>query len=358
MKIGLLFAGQGAQYPGMGKDLYDHIPVAKEVFDQAGEEIKSWSFEGTKEMLRQTQITQPCIYAVTMAAYAAFQLELNKLNQELSPQGKKIEVASIAGFSLGEYAALTAAGVIDGVDKGLSIVRLRGNLMNEAGKDAQGENRGGMVAAFGARQDILDVVELAREDGILEGVNFNSGVQTVIAGDKQALERFSRRAKEASTHLKVIPLSVGSAFHSPMMEPAVEPLFQVLLEAEMKAPKLPVYSNITGKRLQDSLDEIVSASSLSTKILATGTPGAEAAISEKLAVFMAEQVRKSVYWQEVIQNMHADGLDYMVEIGPGDTLCGLVRKIDHNIKTTNIDSTETLAAAMASLREACAGSEE
>lgn len=348
MKIGLLFAGQGAQYPGMGKDLYDHIPVAKEVFDQAGEEIKAWSFEGTKEMLRQTQITQPCIYAVTMAAYAAFQQELDQLNQELSSQGQKIEVVAMAGFSLGEYAALTAAGVIDSVEKGLGIVRLRGNLMNEAGKDAQGENHGGMVAAFGERQDILDVVEAAREDGILEGVNFNSGVQTVVAGDKQALERFQQRAKEAAAHLKVIPLSVGSAFHSPMMEPAVEPLFQVLLEADMKAPALPVYSNITGKRLQDSLDEIVSQSSLKSEDTMAG----------KLAVTMAEQVRKPVYWQEVIQNMQGDGLDYLVEIGPGNTLCGLVRKIDHNIKTTNIDSTETLAAAMASLREACAGSEE
>ena len=358
MKIGLLFAGQGAQYPGMGKDLYDHIPVAKEVFDQAGEEIKSWSFEGTKEMLRQTQITQPCIYAVTMAAYAAFQLELAKLNQELSSQGKKIEVAAMAGFSLGEYAALTAAGVIDGIDKGLAIVRLRGNLMNEAGKDADGENRGGMIAAFGDRQDILDVVELAREDGILEGVNFNSGVQTVVAGDKQALERFSRRAKEASAHLKVIPLSVGSAFHSPMMEPAAEPLLQVLLDAELKEPSLPVYSNSTGKPLMESLDGIVSQSSLTAGLLSQDSRGAELSLSQKLAVFMAEQVRKSVYWQEVVQNMHADGLDYLVEIGPGDTLSGLVRKIDHNIKTTNIDSTETLAAAMASLREACAGSEE
>lgn len=164
MKIGLLFAGQGAQYPGMGKDIYDNFSEARSVFDSAGQDIKEWCFEGTKEILRQTNITQPCVYTVTMAAYEIFLVEFSKLDTELK---NKVEIAGMAGFSLGEYSALTASGAIQSFETGLNIIRHRGIWMNEAGKDSQGNNMGGMIAAFGDRERILEYVEAARETAYL-----------------------------------------------------------------------------------------------------------------------------------------------------------------------------------------------
>lgn len=215
MKIGIVFAGQGAQYSGMGKDLYDSYPQAKEIFDMAGEQIKDWCFNGDKETLKQTHVTQPTIYTVSMAAYKALLAELKENGLE-----DQLEVTAVAGFSLGEYSALTAAGVIDDIGKGVEIVAKRGTLMQEAGLDENGNAKGGMAAALGKRDKILEAVEQAREDGILEGVNFNSPKQTVVAGDKAAVARFEEIAKE--NKIKAIPLSVSTAFHSPMMIPAAE----------------------------------------------------------------------------------------------------------------------------------------
>ena len=191
MKIGIVFAGQGAQYSGMGKDLYDSYPQAKEIFDLAGDQIKEWCFEGDAETLKQTHVTQPTIYTVSMAAYKALLAELEK-----NGLSDKLEIDAVAGFSLGEYSALTAAGVIPKISEGVEIVAQRGTLMQEAGRDEDGNAKGTMAAALGKREKILDLVEQAREDGILEGVNFNSPKQTVVAGDKAAVVRFAELAKE------------------------------------------------------------------------------------------------------------------------------------------------------------------
>lgn len=325
MKIGLLFAGQGAQYSGMGKSLYEGTAEGKKILDLAGEEIKNWCFEGTKEILRQTQITQPCVYAVTMAAYEAFLGELSKLE---ASQVNAIELQGIAGFSLGEYAALTAGGVISDVEKGLEIVKQRGHWMSEAGKDANGENMGGMVAAFGKREQILACVEASREEGILEGVNFNSPQQTVVAGDKEALGRFKANAKEMGG-LKVVPLSVGTAFHSPMMAPAEGKLKDLLSASDLKKPTVKIYSNITGR---DMLE------------------GAEGDLSLWMADLMARQAKTPVYWQETIENMCADGIEVFIELGPGNTLSGLGKKIKPDLVTMNIEDMESLEATMNGLK--------
>lgn len=325
MKIGVLFAGQGAQYSGMGKSLYDNSKEARRIFDLAGSEIQEWCFHGTKEMLRQTNITQPCIYTVSMAAYEAFLEELTKLDEDIL---NKLEMEGMAGFSLGEYSALTAGGAIQSFESGLTIVKLRGNWMNEAGKDADGESKGGMIAAFGERECILECVEASREDGILEGVNFNSPIQTVVAGDKEALERFKLRSKELG-HIKAVSLSVSTAFHSPMMEPAVQKLQELLIASDIKSPTAKIYTNVTGRDVME------------------GQIGDE---GQWIAGIMARQAKSPVYWQETMENMIEDGIRTFIEIGPGNTLSGLAKKINHDLVTMHIEDKETLTETINTLK--------
>ncbi len=330
MKIALLFAGQGAQYSGMGKDLFDHSPEAKQIFDMAGEEIKDWCFEGTKEMLRQTEITQPSIYTVTMAAYKAFMKEFQTLKQaqNFSDCLDPIEIIALSGFSLGEYAALTAGDCIRDFKTGLEIVKKRGQWMSESGK-------GGMVAAMGHREDILRCVELSREDGVIEGVNFNSPTQTVVAGDRDALIRFMETAKDLG-HIKTVMLSVGNAFHSPLMASVVPKLKELLMEAGLNEPSLPIYSNVTMVDIRETIG---------------GGDFYQDGGQERLAELMAVQVYSPVYWEEVIRNLVAAGIEATIEIGPGKTLSGLVKKINHEILTMHVEDMESLNTTLATLKE-------
>lgn len=312
----------------MGKDLYDNYASAREVFDDVGEEVREWCFYGTKEMLRQTHITQPCIYAVTMAAYSAFMEAMKR--EGLSD---KVELVGMSGFSLGEYAALTAAGTIDEITTGLDIVQRRGNLMQQAGLDEEGNPKGGMVAGFGSREAILATVEEAAKGRILEGVNFNSPIQTVVAGEKEALEDFVTVAKNRKVKAK--QLSVNTAFHCEMMIPAAEELQKILMETELKMPEIKVYSNVTARDMMEDYRED------------KGTD-----VKAYIAELMARQARSPVYWQEVIENMIADGVEAIIEIGPGKTLSGLTKKIDRNILTLNVENRESLEDTINGLKEA------
>lgn len=324
MKIGIVFAGQGAQYSGMGKDLYDSYPQAKEIFDLAGDQIKEWCFEGDAETLKQTHVTQPTIYTVSMAAYKALLAELEK-----NGLSDKLEIDAVAGFSLGEYSALTAAGVIPKISEGVEIVAQRGTLMQEAGRDEDGNAKGTMAAALGKREKILDLVEQAREDGILEGVNFNSPKQTVVAGDKAAVARFAELAKE--NRIKAIPLSVSTAFHSPMMIPAAEKLKDVLRQAELKMPEITVYADVTADDIMKDYD------------------GGE--LKDYLVEIMAKQAMSPVYWEEIIRRFEADGVKAIIEVGPGTTLSGLTKKTCKEIAALNVENVETLQETIAQLKE-------
>ncbi|MBC8568202.1 ACP S-malonyltransferase [Mogibacterium sp. NSJ-24] len=324
MKIGIVFAGQGAQYSGMGKDLYETYPEAKTIFDMAGDQVKAWCFEGDEETLKQTHVTQPTIYTTTMAAYEAFMAEIKK--QAMTDD---LEVVALAGFSLGEYSALTAAGAIDEISKGIDIVSKRGVLMQQAGLDEEGNAKGGMAAGIGDRKAILEAVEDAREDGILEGVNFNSPVQTVVAGDKAALKRFRRAAKAKG--VKAIPLGVSTAFHSPMMIPAAEKLKDVLLEADLKAPKKKVYANVTADDIMKDFD------------------GQDE--GQYLTDMLAKQAMSPVYWEEIIKKFQTEGVKAIVEVGPGKTLTGLTKKTCPEIAALNVENVETLQNAVAQLKE-------
>ncbi|MEE1431153.1 MAG: ACP S-malonyltransferase [Clostridia bacterium] len=324
MKIGIVFAGQGAQYSGMGKDLYDSYPQAKEIFDLAGDQIKQWCFEGDAETLKQTHVTQPTIYTVSMAAYKALLAELEK-----NGLSDKLEIDAVAGFSLGEYSALTAAGVIPKISEGVEIVAQRGTLMQEAGRDEDGNAKGTMAAALGKREKILDLVEQAREDGILEGVNFNSPKQTVVAGDKAAVARFAELAKE--NRIKAIPLSVSTAFHSPMMIPAAEKLKDVLRQAELKMPEITVYADVTADDIMKDYD------------------GGD--LKDYLVEIMAKQAMSPVYWEEIIRRFEADGVKAIIEVGPGTTLSGLTKKTCKEIAALNVENVETLQETIAQLKE-------
>ena len=324
MKIGIVFAGQGAQYSGMGKDLYDSYPQAKEIFDLAGDQIKEWCFEGDAETLKQTHVTQPTIYTVSMAAYKALLAELEK-----NGLSDKLEIDAVAGFSLGEYSALTAAGVIPKISEGVEIVAQRGTLMQEAGRDEDGNAKGTMAAALGKREKILDLVEQAREDGILEGVNFNSPKQTVVAGDKAAVARFTELAKE--NRIKAIPLSVSTAFHSPMMIPAAEKLKDVLRQAELKMPEITVYADVTADDIMKDYD------------------GGD--LKDYLVEIMAKQAMSPVYWEEIIRRFEADGVKAIIEVGPGTTLSGLTKKTCKEIAALNVENVETLQETIAQLKE-------
>ena len=324
MKIGIVFAGQGAQYSGMGKDLYDSYPQAKEIFDLAGDQIKEWCFEGDAETLKQTHVTQPTIYTVSMAAYKALLAELEK-----NGLSDKLEIDAVAGFSLGEYSALTAAGVIPKISEGGEIVAQRGTLMQEAGRDEDGNAKGTMAAALGKREKILDLVEQAREDGILEGVNFNSPKQTVVAGDKAAVARFAELAKE--NRIKAIPLSVSTAFHSPMMIPAAEKLKDVLRQAELKMPEITVYADVTADDIMKDYD------------------GGD--LKDYLVEIMAKQAMSPVYWEEIIRRFEADGVKAIIEVGPGTTLSGLTKKTCKEIAALNVENVETLQETIAQLKE-------
>lgn len=317
MKIGVVFAGQGAQYSGMGKDLYDNFPKAKEIFDKAGEEVKHYSFEGTHEELRQTQITQPCVYTVTMAAWEVFKEALEK---EL---GNEVEIMGMAGFSLGEYSALTAADSIPSIEEGLDIVRQRGKFMMEAGTDEEGNLKGGMAAAFGKREKILGMVDEIKGDHILEAVNFNSPVQTAIAGERAILPDLVEAGRER--RIKVKLLSTGAAFHSSMMDPAAEKLEVLIREKGIQKPEMKVYSNTTAKDMRENdLD---------------------------MPRILAIQAKSPVYWQETVENMAADGARAIVELGPGKTLTGFTKKTVEGVGAFHVQDKETLEETIAGLKE-------
>ena len=340
MKIAMLFAGQGSQYPGMGKDLYDNYERARIVFDNAGERVKNWCFKGSKELLMETDKTQPCVYTVTMAAYYEFEERLQKLiagKESDSNASAKCEIVALAGFSLGEYSALTAAGVIKSITDGIDIMEKRGHWMAEAGKNEAGENIGRMAAVMAETGKIEALVEKTREDGILVAANYNSPSQTVVSGDRAAIERFINSAKEEK--VRVIELAVGSAFHSPMMGPASEKIRNLILSKELGEFKLPVYSNVTAAPMSKwRMKKTTSNTGELSETSAYNTPQTKADIADIMAVQLISPVR----WADTVNALAEAGVDTMIEFGPGKTLTGLVKKTRSDIKVYNVENFESL----------------
>ena len=299
MKSFFVFSGQGAQSVGMGKDLYSSSATAKAIFDEA-DKVLGWSiseicFEGPADKLTESKYCQPAIYTMSCAALAAF--------REKFPE---VEAVACGGLSLGEYAALYAAGAFSFAD-GLKLIARRGELMDDACR----ENDGGMASVLGGDTEVIR--EVCEECGI-QVANYNSPGQIVISGQKDKVGIAVAALKERGMR-KVIPLKVAGAFHSKLMSSAGEKLAEVLTATPMENPAVPVYHNFTA---------------------------ATAADVDELRVNLKEQVAGSVRWEECVRAMIAAGGDTMIEFGPGNVLTGLLRRTDKTIKFFNINSTESL----------------
>lgn len=295
-KIAFVFPGQGSQYVGMAKDLYDS---SKEFMDSAnnaiGFSLTDIMFNGPMDSLKQTDITQPAIFLHSISI-------LNKIDS--------IKPDMVAGHSLGEYSALVAAGVLNPID-GLKIVRTRGEAMLQAGIELPGT----MAAIVGLEANQVDKIcqEVSQTD-VVQSANFNSPGQVVISGSINGVKRAMELAKESGAKL-VKELVVSGAFHSPLMASAKLKLQQKLNETEFNDAIVPVYTNVTAKPVV-SKDEI-------SKLL-------------------FDQLSSPVRWEETIENMIADGATKFYEIGPGKVLQGLIKRIDKNVEVFGIDSLSDL----------------
>lgn len=301
-----IFAGQGAQVPGMGKDFAESDATLMSLFDKAngvlGFDLKKVCFEGPAEELTKSNVCQPAIFVTSYAAYLAFQ------------KRRPAPFAAAAGLSLGEWGALCAAGVLD-FDSTLKVLEARGRFMQEACEATPS----GMIAIVGASSAQLD--ELCARTGCTVA-NINSAAQQVLSGSKEAIAAAAAAAKELGIK-RAIPLATAGAFHSKFMLPARERLAPVLDEISFSAPKMPVLSNVTGKPHSSDPGEIKAT--------------------------MLEQVTGTTNWAADVEAAKALGCGRFVEFGPGKVLSGLVKKIDASLTAVNVSDLASLEATLAAL---------
>ena len=303
-KIAFLFSGQGAQYTGMGHSLCEASKAARDVFalaDKIRPGTSEQCFSAAKEALSLTVNTQPCVYTVDLAAAEALR------EAGVIPD-------AVAGFSLGEIAALTFAKVFR-PEEGFSFVCKRGLAMNQAA-----ETEGGGMAAVLKLSD-EQVEELCTRFSRVYPVNYNCPGQVAVAGEKEELGRFCEAVAEAGG--RAVPLAVSGAFHSPFMSPAVSELEQVLASAPVAAPSVTVYSDYTAQPY----------------------PAGQNEIRKNIAM----QVNHPVLWRRILESMYAQGIDTFVEAGPGKVLSSLVKKTLPSAAAVHVEDAATLEKAVAGL---------
>lgn len=306
--IAFVFSGQGSQYIGMGKELYDNFIICRDVFDKADKildfPISKLCFEGNKEELDKTENTQPAILTLS---YSIFKLLCEK----------NIKPKAMAGFSLGEYSALVCANVID-FENGLELIRKRGKFMDEAVPN----NKGTMAAIIGIDEDkVREVVNECKEFGFIDISNLNCPKQTVVGGEREAVLRACEVAKTKGA-FKAVELAVSGPFHTKMLEEAAGKLEKELTKVEFSKPIVPIVSNCTG----------------------------EYAKYEDIKGLLKRQVTSTVLWEKSIRMMIDDGIDTFIEIGPGKTLINLIKKIDRGVKIFNIEDIKTLENTLKNLK--------
>lgn len=298
-KTAVIFPGQGAQYVGMAKDFYDSFEDSKKVFDEADDvldiELKKICFEENDD-INKTEYTQPAMVAAEVAIY-----------DHLKNAGLKADV--FAGLSLGEYSALVAAGAMTLAD-GIKTVRRRGILMqNEVPL-----GMGGMAAVIAMDADkIAEICD--NTPGKVQIANYNCSGQIVISGEAEAVKAASAALAEAGAK-RVIPLNVSGPFHSQMLVPAGEKLYDFLQGVDVAEGFAPYYCNADAEEITDAA---------------------------KVKELLKRQVYSSVRWQQTIENMIADGVDTFIEVGPGKTLTGFMKKINREVKSINIATVDDLA---------------
>ena len=285
-----VFPGQGAQFVGMGKDLYDNNAEAKEMFEKANEilgfRITDLMFNGTEEDLRQTKVTQPAIFLHSV-------ILAKSLGDEFKPD-------MVAGHSLGEFSALVAAGALS-FEEGLKLVAKRAMAMQKAC-----EAKPSTMAAVLALSDETVENLCAEVEDVVAPANYNCPGQVVISGTIEGIDKACEKMLAAGAK-RALKLKVGGAFHSPLMQPAQEELAEAIAAAEFSTPRCPVYQNVDGKPHTDPKE-----------------------IKENLI----KQLTAPVRWTYDVQAMIADGADDLTELGPGKVLQGLISKIDRNVKTS------------------------
>lgn len=285
-----VFPGQGAQFVGMGKDLYDNNPEAKELFEKANEilgfRITDLMFEGTEEDLKQTKVTQPAIFLHSV-------ILAKSLGDEFKPD-------MVAGHSLGEFSALVAAGALS-FEEGLKLVSKRAHAMQKAC-----ELRPSTMAAVLALGDdkIKEICDSI--DEVVEPANFNCPGQVVISGSVEGIDAACEKMLAAGAK-RAMKLKVGGAFHSPLMQPAQEELAEAIAAAKFETPVCPVYQNVDAKPHTDP---------------------------EEIKENLIKQLTAPVRWTQDVESMIADGADEFIELGPGAVLQGLVKKINRSVATS------------------------
>ncbi len=281
MKHFYVFPGQGAQYTGMGKDLYDNNAEVRAMMERANEilgfRLTDIMFAGTAEELKQTKVTQPAVFLHSVAMAKAL---------DAKPD-------AVAGHSLGEFSALVVSGALSFED-GLRLVSKRAQAMQACCEAVEG----GMAAVLSLTDEVVEAI-CAETEGVVVAANYNCPGQLVISGEKRAVEAACVKAKEAGAR-RALPLPVGGAFHSPLMEPAREELEKAIAEAAFQTPVCPIYQNVDAKPHTDP---------------------------EEIKQNLIAQLTAPVRWTQIVREMLADGVDEITELGPGTVLQGLVKKV-------------------------------